>query len=155
MPPKDDSIAEILAGSYKLKQILALLHGSEVMRTMTSEPQRVAFYFAQKHANVCCGITAQERAESILDAHPYWIPAGVFVDTQKSAPLADKPALNELLELCATNPPTLICVNSITDFGRDADDFVLVLERLLATEPPLKIFFVTENLCMTTPYAAK
>ncbi len=88
-----------------------------------------------------------EHYQNLAGEHPNWDLQKVYADRGISGTsLKNREQFNEMLEACWAGKYNLIVTKSVSRFARNLVDCISLVRKLKAHNPPIGVFFETDNL---------
>lgn len=88
-----------------------------------------------------------EHYRNLASEHPNWDLQKVYADRGISGTsLKNREQFNEMLEACLAGKYNLIVTKSVSRFARNLVDCISLVRKLKAHNPPIGVFFETDNL---------
>ncbi len=88
-----------------------------------------------------------EHYQNLANEHPNWDLQKVYADRGISGTsLKNREQFNEMLEACWAGQYNLIVTKSVSRFARNLVDCISLVRKLKAHNPPIGVFFETDNL---------
>ena len=95
----------------------------------------------------------KEVFRSTLAQYPMWEFVGFYIDTGSAAPyMESSTAWSELLEDCDAGKVNLIITQKVSNVSRDIQEVIICARILAARDPPVGIYFISENLYTLASY---
>lgn len=105
-------------------------------RVSTDSEEQLSSYELQK-----------EHYESLAGKHPNWLLKKVYADEGISGTsLKKRDDFNEMIAACERGEYDLILTKSVSRFARNLVDCISLVRRLKNHNPPIGVFFETDNL---------
>lgn len=88
-----------------------------------------------------------EHYQNLADEHPNWDLQKVYADKGISGTsLKNREEFNEMLRACMAGKYNLIVTKSVSRFARNLVDCISLVRKLKTHNPPIGVFFETDNL---------
>ncbi len=88
-----------------------------------------------------------EHYQNLANEHPNWDLQKVYADKGISGTsLKNREEFNEMLQACMAGKYNLIVTKSVSRFARNLVDCISLVRKLKAHNPPIGVFFETDNL---------
>jgi len=89
----------------------------------------------------------QEHYQQLVGSHPNWDLRHIFADEGISGTsLKNRDEFNDMIERCMNGEFNLIVTKSVSRFARNLVDCISLVRKLKSLNPPVGVFFETDNL---------
>ena len=106
------------------------------VRVSTDDPRQTTSFEIQR-----------QYYEEFVSRHPNWVLVGIYADEGISGTsLKHRDQFNRMIEDCRAGKITLIICKSVSRFARNVVDFLGMVRMLSEHNPPIGVFFESENI---------
>ena len=96
----------------------------------------------------------QEHYQQLVGSHPNWDLKHIFADEGISGTsLKNRDEFNDMIERCMNGEFNLIVTKSVSRFARNLVDCISLVRKLKSLNPPVGVFFETDNLFTLSEYS--